>query len=264
MTQTPIKIDLLPDHTQLPESDGTFVKNFQEHPQSLMLTDSISATMKRLHPDGNYAIGQDCGIYWRQIEPPEKGAEAPDWFYVPGVPPLLDGKMRRSYVLWQEHIAPTIVLEFASADGSEERDRTPLFRTNGNLVSKPGKFWVYEQVMRIPYYGIYTVNSGKLEVYHLVDARYEKMSPNDRGHYPIVPMEVELGVWSGAYQNQTQKWLRWWDNQGNLLLIGQEEAEKERAEKEKERQKREQLVAKLRSLSADELEALGIDMASLE
>jgi len=25
----------LPDHTQLPESDGTFVKNFQEHPQSI-------------------------------------------------------------------------------------------------------------------------------------------------------------------------------------------------------------------------------------
>ena len=31
----------LPDHTQLPESDGTFVKNFQEHPQSILLTDSI-------------------------------------------------------------------------------------------------------------------------------------------------------------------------------------------------------------------------------
>ncbi|MBD2134709.1 Uma2 family endonuclease, partial [Sphaerospermopsis sp. FACHB-1094] len=28
----------LPDHTQLPESDGTFVKNFQEHPQSILLT----------------------------------------------------------------------------------------------------------------------------------------------------------------------------------------------------------------------------------
>jgi hypothetical protein len=27
-----------PDHTQLPESDGTFVKNFQEHPQSILLT----------------------------------------------------------------------------------------------------------------------------------------------------------------------------------------------------------------------------------
>lgn len=30
-----------PDHTQLPESDGTFVKNFQEHPQSIILTGSI-------------------------------------------------------------------------------------------------------------------------------------------------------------------------------------------------------------------------------
>ncbi len=59
------------------------------------------------------------------------------------------------------------------------------------------------------------------------------MLPNERGHYAIAPMEVELGVWPGTCQNQTQKWLRWWDNQGNLLLIGQEEAEKERAEKEK-------------------------------
>ncbi len=26
----------LPDHTQLPDSDGTFVKNFQEHPQTIL------------------------------------------------------------------------------------------------------------------------------------------------------------------------------------------------------------------------------------
>ena len=32
-----------PDHTQLPESDGTFVKNFQEHPQALILTDSLAS-----------------------------------------------------------------------------------------------------------------------------------------------------------------------------------------------------------------------------
>ena len=29
-----------PYHTQLPESDGTFVKNFQEHPQSIILTET--------------------------------------------------------------------------------------------------------------------------------------------------------------------------------------------------------------------------------
>jgi hypothetical protein len=75
------KIDL--DHTQLPESDGTFVKNFQEHPQSLVLTSSIEPVLQKLHPDGQYCIGQDSGIYWKVTKPPEKGAEAPDWFYVP-------------------------------------------------------------------------------------------------------------------------------------------------------------------------------------
>ena len=43
----------LPDHTQLPESDGTFVKNFQEHPQSILLTDSIEPILQKCHPDGH-------------------------------------------------------------------------------------------------------------------------------------------------------------------------------------------------------------------
>ena len=31
-----------PDHTQLPDSDGTFVKNCPEYPQSILLTDSFN------------------------------------------------------------------------------------------------------------------------------------------------------------------------------------------------------------------------------
>ncbi|YAG11704.1 Uma2 family endonuclease [Nostoc sp. DSM 114161] len=61
-----------PDRTQLPESDSTFVTNFQEHPQTIILTDSFAQLLQRLHPDGQYCIGQDCGIYWRETEPPEK------------------------------------------------------------------------------------------------------------------------------------------------------------------------------------------------
>ncbi|MEO1126639.1 MAG: Uma2 family endonuclease [Cyanobacteria bacterium J06639_16] len=247
-----------PDHTQLPESDGTFVKNFQEHPQSLILTDSISPVLQRLHPDGQFAIGQDCGIYWRQVEPPEKGAEAPDWFYVPHIPPLLDGQVRRSYVLWREYITPVIALEFASGDGSQERDTTPLSRSTTRESGKPGKFWVYEQVMRIPYYGIYLIGQGELEVYHLVDTRYQRMTPNDRGHYPIAPMQVELGVWQGSFLNQPeQAWLRWWDTDGNLRLTGREQAAQEAS-------KRQALTEKLKALSEEQLAGLGIDPQMLE
>ena len=244
------------DHTQLPDSDGTFVKNFQEHPQSLILTDSIGQILQQRHPDGQYAIGQDCGIYWRETEPAEQGAEAADWFYVPNVPPNIDGQIRRSYVLWREHIAPLIALEFASGNGDEERDRTPLSRTDQGVVTKPGKFWVYERVMRIPYYGIYQVNNGRLEVYRLIDGYYQLLELNQRGHFPIAPLGVELGLWQGSYQNQTMLWLRWWDEEGNLLLIGDERAQLERlrGEQQRERAEQERLRAEQERLRADSAE----------
>jgi Uma2 family endonuclease len=231
----------LPDHRQLPESDGTFVKNFQEHPQSLLLTSAIYPVLEQLHPDSQYCIGQDCGIYWRLTDPPERGAAAPDWFYVPNVPPLLNGVGRRSYVLWKEFVAPLIAIEFVSGDGSEERDATSPF---ASAEAQAGKFWVYEQAIRIPFYAIYEVDKAAVEVYELVAHRYQKITPNQRGHYPIAPMGVELGIWQGREGNQTLPWLRWWDMQGNLLLTGDE-----RAEQEKRRADR--LAAKLQEMGID-------------
>ena len=222
---TPQNLDLedldlnLPDHTQLPGSDGKFVKNLQEHPQSILLTDSIQPVLKQRHSDGHYCIGQDSGIYWRLTAPPENGAEAPDWFYVPNVPPTLNGQMRRSYVMWKEIVAPLIVLEFVSGNGEEERDKTPI----------TGKFWVYEQAIRVPYYGIYEIAKASIEVYRLVGDSYELLPPNERGHYPITSLGVELGIWQGLYQNVTLPWLRWWDAQGSLLLTGEERAEQAEA-----------------------------------
>lgn len=40
-----------PDYTQLPKCDGTFANNFQEHPQSIFLTDSITPVLQAIHPD---------------------------------------------------------------------------------------------------------------------------------------------------------------------------------------------------------------------
>jgi Uma2 family endonuclease len=260
MTFTTIpKLSLtLPDHTQLPDSDGTFVKNLQEHPQSILLTDSIKPVLQQLHPNGQYCIGQDSGIYWRMTEPVERGAEAPDWFYVPNVPPALNGQMRRSYVLWQEYIAPLIILEFVSGNGSEERDNTPLPTLEDEGDRKAGKFWIYEQVIRPAFYGIYEVKKASIELYHLVENGFELLAANERGHYSIPQMGVELGIWQGEYLNVELPWLRWWDLQGNLLLTGEERAERERqrgdrlaAQSERERQRADRLAAQLRSLGIE-------------
>jgi len=232
-----------PDHTQLPESDGSFVKNFQEHPQSILLTTSIRPILDRIHPNGQYCIGQDSGIYWRVAqppEPPERGAEAPDWFYVPDVPPTLDGNMRRSYVMWQELMPPLIVLEFVSGDGSEERDRTP----------RKGKFWIYERIIRPAFYGIYEVKKAQVELYHLVENRFELVPKNQRGHYQIEQMEVELGIWQGVYQGVELPWMRWWDAEGNLVLTAEERAEQAELTAERERLRRIEAELKIQALEA--------------
>lgn len=227
----------LPDHTQLPDKDNNFVKNYQEPPQGDLLTDCITPILNKLHPDGNYCIGRDSGIYWRLPDPPEaieKGAEAPDWCYIPNVPSTLNGQIRRSYVLWQETTIPLIALEFVSGNGAEERDQTPV----------KGKFWVYERAIQIPFYGIYEVSKGTVEVYQLVNSRYRKIVPNERNHYPIEPLKVELGIWQGEYQNQTWPWLRWWDSEGKLLLTSQEQIEQER-------QRADRLAEQLRALGVE-------------
>jgi Uma2 family endonuclease len=219
-----------PDHLELPDKDGTFVRNFQEHPQSTLLTDSLQSVLRRIHPDEQYCIGQDCGIYWKLTEEPLLGCKAPDWFYVPDVPPLLNGVVRRSFVTWVEGRGPLAAIEYVSGDGAEERDRTP----------ETGKFWVYEQGIRIPYYAIYEVKLSRVEVYHLVDGRYRRLRENARGHFEIEPLGVELGIWNGRFLNMELPWLRWWDMQGNLLPTSEERAEEECRRAEQERRRAEQ------------------------
>lgn len=43
--------------------------------------------------------------------------------------------------------------------------------------SKAGKFWVYEQAIRIPFYAIYKVEKASVAVYPLVEAHYQRCSP---------------------------------------------------------------------------------------
>ncbi len=146
------------------------------------------------------------------------------------------------------HVPPLIALEFVSGDGREERDKTP----------RRGKFWVYEQAIQIPYYGIYEVEKASIEMYHLVNGTYELMIPNERGHYEIPEMKVEVGIWEGTYQDLTLPWMRWWDKDGKLIPTNEEAKEMERQRAEQERQRAElaeqevtRLKAKLRELGLD-------------
>jgi Uma2 family endonuclease len=238
----------LPDHKQLPCEDGVPMNNFQEPDQGELLTAPLLPVLQHLRPEGDYCIGRDSGIYWRLTDPYLAGCKAPDWFLVLGVPATLAGEVRRSYVLWVEGIAPLIAIEFVSGDGSEERDRTPY----------TGKFWVYEQGIRMPYYAIYEFATGTVEVHRLTAGSYQRMSPNERGHFLIEPLGAELGIWNGVFRNVPLGWLRWYDVEGNLLPTGEDRAEQERQAREQAQQQAEQ-ARRLAERLAERLRALGVD-----
>jgi Uma2 family endonuclease len=230
----------MPTHLDLPDTDGKPVENSLQAPQTALLTGSFEPVARALHPDGRYFIGEDVGIYYRHTDPPLDGCRAPDWFYVPGVPGTLDGDFRRSYVLWQELVRPAVVMEFVSGDGREERDRSPL----------TGKFWIYERAIGAPVYVIFEPFTGQLEVHGITAGGYRPVAANDRGHYPLPGLGLELGVWTGPFRNYTAPWVRFWDARGVLLPSAEERAEEaaRRAEEairraEEERQAREESEA---------------------
>jgi len=215
-TIPPEQTTALPDHTQLPDRDGSIVENAQEHPQSNLLTDCLLPRLREIHPDEQFFVGCDVGIYWRYTEPVLDGCKAPDWYYVPNVPPMLEGKFRRSYVLWREPVKPLILIEYVSKDGSEEHDATPY----------KGKFWVYEQAVCAPYYAIFDAAKTSLEVYRLEAGRYQPQPANAAGRFPIEALRIELGLWEGRYRTMTGPWLRVWDaDTGQMILLSEERAE---------------------------------------
>ncbi len=240
LDNSPVR-SVLPNHLQLPSKDDIPVENSQEHPQSELLSAPIEPVLQKLFPGGRCFVGCDVGIYFHYTDPPSKGCRAPDWFLVPEVPLLLGGQLRRSYVMWQEVEPPLVVIEYASGDGAVELDQTP----------QTGKFWIYERAIHAAYYAVFVWDTGTLQVHHLDNNRYRRMEPNDRGHYPLAPLGLELGVWKGTYNNITVPWLRWYDRNGGLLPPPQEEAQQLSDEKRLIAAKYERLVERLKSLGVN-------------
>jgi Uma2 family endonuclease len=176
--------------------------------------------------------------------------KAPDWIYIPSAYPIKSGEIRRSYTPHAEGNNAEIVMEFISATEGTEYSIAPHYPY--------GKWYFYEQILKVPVYVIFHPYTGVLEVYCLIDDGYQIQKPDQNQHYWIESVGLFLGVWIGKKAEQHGCWLRWWDRSGNLLLWGSELVEQQRQLVEQERQLTEQaeqranrLAEKLRSLGAD-------------
>jgi hypothetical protein len=142
--------------------------------------------------------------------------KAPDWGYIPQIT-VPRQEVIRSYTPQLQGALPVIVIEFLSdTEGGEYSIKATY---------PPGKYFFYEQSLNEA--GQYQLQAGDL-------------------HW-ISEMQLLLGVWQGMRENRHGYWLRWWDEQDNLLLWGTELTEQERQRTAQERQRAERLAAQLRA-----------------
>lgn len=162
--------------------------------------------------------------------------KAPDWGFIPSIRVPRE-EVKRSYTPQLQGDFPVIVMEFLSDTEGGEYSSKPTY--------PPGKWFYYEQVLKVPNYAIFEPETGVLEVYRLDNSgQYQLQTPDENNRLWIAEMNLFLGIWQGSRENRTGYWLRWWDEHGELLLWGSELATKER-------QRAERLAAQLRSLGVE-------------
>jgi Uma2 family endonuclease len=150
--------------------------------------------------------------------------KAPDWAYIPKITGSRE-QIQRSYTPHKQGELPVVVMEFLSDTNGSEYSSKRTF--------PPGKWFFYEEVLKVANYLIFDPSTGIFEVHRLQNSgKYELRSPDENNRYWLEEMDLFIGVWSGKRENRDGYWLRWWDKQGNLLLWGFESVEQERREKE--------------------------------
>ncbi|MDB9529486.1 Uma2 family endonuclease [Oscillatoria sp. CS-180] len=227
-TTLDIRWEKLPDDFVLPDDP---VDNIAQPALAASLTEALGDN-GRLHPNAltttNYGI---CATVNGKVV-----VKAPDWAYIPRIS-VSQGEVHRSYTPQLQGDFPLIVMEFLSDEDGHEYSIKPTY--------PPGKWFFYEQVLQVPYYVLFNLESSALEFYKLGEnKRYDIVAPNEAGRYWIPEMDLALGPWSGTRGTREGVWLRWWSADDRLLLWGHEQAIAER-------QRAEKLAEKLRSLGVN-------------
>ena len=164
----------------------------------------------------NVFVGADINLYYD----PEhtKWYKRPDWFVVLGASCLYEEReLRLSYVVWQENVTPYMVVELLSP-GTEKEDLGQSLRS---IDQPPSKWQVYEQILKIPYYVVFSRVTGELQVFGRVSGSYQEVALSEQRLW-LPEAELGLGLWQGEFQGIRGPWLRWYDKHDQWILSQEE------------------------------------------
>jgi hypothetical protein len=180
--------------------------------------------------------------------------------------------MRLSYVVWQEGINPFVVVELLSPGTEKEdlrendRELPPTSQNlagNGHINPEPRegkparKCEVYEQILRVPYYVVFSRYTDRMRSFKLEGGRYQELELSDSRLW-MPEIDLGLGLWQGEYLGVDRLWLRWYDVEGNWISTPEERAQQEEERANQEQQRAKLAESRLESLM-QRLRESGID-----
>lgn len=232
-----------PDVSHIVTEDDEPVDNWFSEKQTRLLAGHLNNFWK---PGRPFLAAANVGIFYGIHIPPI----VPDVFVSLDVklPEDIWEKRHRSYFVWEYGKVPEAVVEIVSNTEGGERDR---------------KLGIYEKI-RVLYYVVYDpmrfIQSEPLRVFELNGGQYVP-----RIDKALPRIGLKLTLWNGVYEGWDDCWLRWCDQDGNLIPNSQEvaDAARQKAEDaeqkaataeqlaEQERRRAEQLAQKLRELGVE-------------
>ncbi|MEB3294022.1 MAG: Uma2 family endonuclease [Synechococcales bacterium] len=203
--------------------------------------------------EANFYTGGNMFIYYSSTQVKNRDFRGPDFFVVLEVEGNRD---RLGWVVWEEEGRyPDVIVELMSPSTTK--------------VDLGAKKQLYDRVFKTQDYFVYNpFDATSLRGWHRTGT-YQDLLPDHRGWLWCETLGLWLGTWSGKIDRETMDWLRFYDRDGNLVLLPEEvaqqqaQAEAQRAEAEaqraqvaleqadRQRLRAERLAARLRELGED-------------
>ncbi len=102
----------------------------------------------------------------------------------------------------------------------------PRTTANGQKKPTPPPKWVvYEQILRVPYYVVFSRYTNRLRFFRLVGGKYQEQALDPVRPIAWIPeLKAGLASWEGVFGGSLRFWLRWVDEQGNWVPTDTEAA----------------------------------------
>ena len=203
----------------------------------------------------DFYAGGNMFVYYSRNQAMNRDFRGPDFFVTLEVD---SSRERKAWIVWEEDGRyPDVIVE--------------LLSPSTEAVDLGVKKRLYERVFKTPDYFIFDpFDPNSLQGWRLQLGRgYEPLQPNSQGRLWCETLELWLGTWEGVIDREPPKgtchWLRFYDPDGNLVPLP-EEQERQRADQAEallvqERQRveteRAELILRLRARGIDPEELLG-------